>query len=118
MFRLTLHSLWSHKRRLISTCVAVLLGVAFMAGTLVLTSTLNSVFDDLFAGMGEGVDAQVRGPVLFESEFQGTQRDLIHENTVDSIRAVPGVAGVEPFMRRSSLELGERSMGRASTLNA
>lgn len=105
MFRLTLHSLWSHKRRLISTCIAVLLGVAFMAGTLVLTSTLNSVFDDLFEGMGAGVDAQVRGPILFESEFQGTQRDLIHENTVDSILAVPGVAGVEPFAASFSMTL-------------
>jgi putative ABC transport system permease protein len=103
MLRLTLHSLWSHKRRLVATCVAVLLGVAFMAGTLVLTSTLNRVFDDLFRGMGEGVDAQVRGPVLFESEFQGTQRDLIHESTVDSILEVPGVAAVEPFVASYSM---------------
>ncbi len=105
MLRLTFHSLWSHKRRLVSTCIAVLLGVAFMAGTLVLTSTLNSVFDDLFSGMGEGVDAQVRGPVLFESEFQGTQRDLVHENTVPSIEAVPGVAATEPFAATFSATL-------------
>ena len=97
MLRLTLHSLWSHKRRLVSTCIAVLLGVAFMAGTLVLTSTLNRVFDDLFKGMGEGVDAQVRGPVLFESDFMGVQRDLIQESTVNSVLRVPGVAAVEPF---------------------
>ena len=41
MFRHTLRSLWSHKRRLISTCIAVILGVAFMAGTLVLSATIN-----------------------------------------------------------------------------
>lgn len=105
MLRLTLHSLWSHKRRLVSTCIAVLLGVAFMAGTLVLTSTLNSIFDDLFKGMGEGVDAQVRGEVLFESEFQGTQRDLIDEDVVDSILEVPGVAAVEPFAASFAMTL-------------
>ena len=43
MFRTTLRSLWSHKRRLISTCVAVILGVAFMSGTLVLNSTISKV---------------------------------------------------------------------------
>jgi len=83
----------------------VLLGVAFMAGTLVLTSTLNSVFDSLFKGMGEGVDAQVRGPILFESEFQGTQRDLIDESVVDEIEAVPGVAATEPFAASFSITL-------------
>ena len=39
MFKTTFRGLWSHKRRLVSTVIAIVLGVAFMAGTLVLTST-------------------------------------------------------------------------------
>ena len=49
MLRVTLRSFWEHKRRLVSTVIAIVLGVAFMAGTLVLTDTLDKVFDDLFA---------------------------------------------------------------------
>ena len=95
MFRTTLRSLWSHKRRLISTCVAVILGVAFMAGTLVLNSTLSRVFDDLFGDLGQGIDAVVRGPELFESDFGGTVRDLVPESLVTEVRDVPGVAAAE-----------------------
>ena len=95
MIRTTLRSLWSHKRRLISTSIAVILGVAFMAGTLVLTSTINHVFDDLFSTGAEGTDAIVRGPVLFKDQQAGTRRDRIPEYAVDKVRAIPGVAAAE-----------------------
>lgn len=38
MFKLTVKTLWSHKRRLIGTFAAVALGVAFLSGTLVLAT--------------------------------------------------------------------------------
>ncbi|MEZ5179719.1 MAG: ABC transporter permease [Acidimicrobiales bacterium] len=99
MFRTTLRSLWSHKRRLISTCVAVILGVAFMSGTLVLNSTIGRIFDDLFADFGQGVDAVVRGPALFESQTgNGTQRALLDDSITDKVAAVPGVAAAEGSM--------------------
>ena len=49
MFRTTLKDLSARKLRLLTTSIAVLLGVAFMAGTLVLTDTIGQTFDDLFA---------------------------------------------------------------------
>ena len=63
MFRTTLKNLAAHKLRLLTTSLAVLLGVAFMAGTLVLTDTIGKTFDDLFADANEGTDAFVRGEV-------------------------------------------------------
>jgi putative ABC transport system permease protein len=90
VFQTTLRSLWSHKRRLVSTSLSVILGVAFMTGTLILSSTVNRVFDDLFGTLGENVDAVVRGPELFESQFTGTQRALLDEATVDAVAEVPG----------------------------
>ena len=105
MIRTTLNSLWSHKRRLISTCLAVILGVAFMAGTLVLTSTINSVFDDLFANVNDGTDAIVRGPELFKSEQGGIQRDAISEDSLQKVEAVAGVAAASPFIATEELTL-------------
>jgi putative ABC transport system permease protein len=49
MWRATFRGLAAKKFRLVLTSLAVVLGVAFMAGTFVLTDTLGSVFDDLFA---------------------------------------------------------------------
>jgi putative ABC transport system permease protein len=40
MFRITLKELAAKKLRLLSTALAVFLGVAFLAGTLVLTDTV------------------------------------------------------------------------------
>jgi putative ABC transport system permease protein len=99
MRRVTLRSLWEHKRRLVSTVLAILLGVAFMSGTFVLADTLDKVFDDLFADVNEGLDARVEGEVLFSSSFGGDQRARLDENLVDTVAEVEGVAAAEPFVQ-------------------
>ncbi|MEQ1788671.1 MAG: ABC transporter permease, partial [Acidimicrobiales bacterium] len=96
MLRVTLRSFWEHKRRLVSTVVAIVLGVAFMAGTFVLTDTLDQVFDDLFAEAGDEVDAQVQGEVLFSDPFAGDQRANLPESLVGDVAGLEGVTGAEP----------------------
>ena len=44
MRRVTLRSLWAHKRRLLSTVLSVVLGVSFMSGTFILSTTLDRSF--------------------------------------------------------------------------
>jgi putative ABC transport system permease protein len=87
MLRVTLRSFWEHKRRLISTIVAIVLGVAFMAGTFVLSDTLDKVFDDLFAESSEEIDTLVQGEVLFSDPFAGDQRALLDPGLVDTVAA-------------------------------
>ena len=98
MLRVTLRSFWEHKRRMVSTVVAILLGVAFMAGTFVLSDTLGKVFDDLFAEGSENVDTQVQGEVLFGDPMMGDQRALLDESLVDVVAAVEGVRVAEPYV--------------------
>jgi len=43
-----LKQVWAYKRRLTGTLLAVALGVAFLAGTLLLGDTLRANFDRLF----------------------------------------------------------------------
>src|SRR4051812_43686172 len=105
MFRTTLRGLWSHKLRLVATSLAVILGVAFMAGTPVLTSTLNSVFDDLFGDLGQGNDAIVRGEELFTPQATGKNRDLLDESVIDKTSAVDGVAAAEGSIQTFTLTL-------------
>ncbi len=99
MLRLTRRSLWEHKRRLVSTVVAIVLGVGFMAGTLVLTNTIGRTFDDLFATANKAIDAQVQGKVTLSDTFQGDKRALLDPGLIDQVRAVPGVRRVTPFIQ-------------------
>ena len=59
MFNLTRKGLWAHKVRFVLTGLAVVLGVAFMAGTMILTDTMGKTFDGLFATANEGIDVVV-----------------------------------------------------------
>ena len=52
--------LWARKRRLIGTSFAVVLGVAFLAATLVLGDTMRNGFDQAFADANAGIDVVVR----------------------------------------------------------
>lgn len=105
MIRQSFRSLWSHKRRLISTSVAIVLGVAFMAGTLVLTSTINQIFDDLFASTNKNTDAVIRGPVQFKDQQQGTVRDKLPESLAAKVAALPFIDAVAPLKANMNMTL-------------
>jgi putative ABC transport system permease protein len=94
MFHLTLRELAAKKLRLLTTAIAVMLGVAFMAGTLVLTSTISKTFDGLFTDGYAGTDAYVRRTTEISPEF-GMQRPRLDASIVDTISAVDGVAAAE-----------------------
>src|ERR687889_28575 len=76
MFSLTIKGLWAHKLRYALTGLAVVLGVAFMAGTMVLTDTMQTTFDGVFESA---------------NEFSDT-RDRIDASVVEQVAAVDGVA--------------------------
>ena len=96
MRKVTLRSLWAHKRRLLSTLLAVVLGVAFMAGTFILSTTLDQSFDDLFSQVVEPVDAVVQGEVLFSDLLTGEQRANLPESLAFEVADIDGVAAVAP----------------------
>ncbi|HEX2149545.1 MAG TPA: ABC transporter permease, partial [Actinomycetota bacterium] len=90
MWKLTLKNLKARKLRLAMTAFAVVLGVAFVAGTFVLTDTMNSAFDNLFSDVNEGLDVIVRSESEFESQFGGS-RQPIPDTLVDTVAGVDGV---------------------------
>jgi putative ABC transport system permease protein len=95
MLRVSLHDLWSRKRRLLGMSFAVLLGVAFLSGTLVLSDTMRRGFDDVFGAANAHTDVVVRD--ASELQYQNaTQRGQLDASLADEVRAVPGVAAVAP----------------------
>lgn len=95
MLNVTLKGLLAHKLRLALTALAVVLGVAFMAGSLVLTDTIRSVFNDLFAEVNLGTDAVVRKQETFEGQFGQSQRGRVTQDDLDLVLSLPSVAGAE-----------------------
>ena len=98
MLTTILKSLWSRKRRLFGTCIAVVLGVAFLAGTMILGDTTKSGFSSTFASANDGTDVVVRNATRIGSEEERT-RGLIDESMVADVAAVSGVAAAVPEVR-------------------
>ncbi|MEU3745997.1 MULTISPECIES: ABC transporter permease [Streptomyces] len=97
--RLTLASLRAHRRRFLGTFAAVLLGVAFLTGTLVMGDTLRTSFDAMFTGATRGTDAVVRSATVVTAagEAQGT-RGPVDAGLADRLAEVPGAAAAAPLV--------------------
>ncbi|MFJ7198957.1 MULTISPECIES: ABC transporter permease [unclassified Streptomyces] len=105
--RLSIASLRTHRRRFAGTFVAVLLGVAFLTGTLVMGDTLRASFDTLFADANAGTDAVVRGSdvVTVAGETQGT-RQPVGTALLKRIERTPGVAAAAPDIQGAGQLVG------------
>lgn len=90
MFKTTFKGLMAHKLRMALTALAVVLGVGFIAGTFVLTDTMNAAFDDLFDDVTRGTDVYVRGSSDFEAAFGGS-RQPIDDDLLETVQGVDGV---------------------------
>jgi putative ABC transport system permease protein len=114
-----LRSLAARKLRLLATGLAVTLGVAFMAGTLVLSDTITKSFNDLFAGVYEDTDAVVRAEAMFAiPDGFGEARGRVDADVLEVVRAVDGVAAAEgsvlgyaQLVDRSGEPMGDPTMG-------
>jgi len=91
MWKVTLKGLFAHKLRFMLTALAVILGVSFISGTLVLSATIQKTFDDLFADINRGTDAVVRAHEVLTADFGGGQRPNVPASLVDVVTQTPTV---------------------------
>jgi putative ABC transport system permease protein len=117
MVKVALRGLLAHKSRLVTTFLAVALGVAFIGGVLVLTDTMNRSFDDLFADVYRDTDAVVRSNQTIGTDF-GELRGQIDGSLLEDVRSADGVAeadgSVDGFARvidRAGDPVGDPAMG-------
>jgi len=95
MWRVTLKGVVAHRLRYALTALAVLLGVAFIAGTFVLTDTMNNSFNGLYSQMYQGTAAVVRATQPFNPGTNfANQRQLIDASLATTVARVPGVQAV------------------------
>jgi putative ABC transport system permease protein len=95
VFEVALKGVLARKGRVVTTAIAVLLGVAFVTGTLVLSDTIVKVFNDLFADVNEGTDAIVREESTFDDGFGTDIRGRIDAAALTPVLGAEGVADAE-----------------------
>ena len=96
MTRLTVADLRAHRTRFLGTALAIALGVAFMAGTLVLTTTLSRSYGAVARTAMAGTDALVRSDQLLVGDDGTEVRATVDDAVLAAVRATPGVAAAAP----------------------
>ncbi|MBB5935380.1 FtsX-like permease family protein [Streptomyces zagrosensis] len=106
--RISLASLRAHKRRFVGTFFAVLLGVAFLGGTLVMGDTLRASFDTMFGNATSGTDAVVRSADAITTPDDGAgSREPVATSLARDLKRVDGVAAAEPSIQGAGQLVGK-----------
>jgi len=91
--KLALKGLLSRKLRSVLTGFAVVIGVAFVVGTLVFTDTIDASFKNLFERTQQGVDVSVEARQAVKADF--SQPPTMPADTLAKVKTVPGVEQAE-----------------------
>lgn len=104
MLRATLKSVWARKVRLIMSALSIVLGVAFVAGSLMFTNMLSSSFDSLVKGSLADVNVsfEATGISGFENNA-GVPPALLTDEDVAAVEAIDGVVRVEPMVSNTQV---------------
>ncbi|MFF3752917.1 ABC transporter permease [Streptomyces sp. NPDC002018] len=96
MFRTALRTVLAHKARLLMTVLAVMLGVAFVSGTLVFTDTIGNAFRGQSAKSFKDVAVAVTSHDNRDNgeKDEGGKSPGLSRETVEKLGAVDGVASV------------------------
>lgn len=98
MLKSALAGLRAHVFRLLATTVAIVLGVGFVAGTLVFGDTARAAMYDQFARAAKNVDVAVAPPAIARKSGRDKGPEL-PLSTVDDVRRVVGVAAADGRMQ-------------------
>jgi len=91
MFTLVLRGFTQRKLRVVLTAIAIALGVALMAGTYILTDTINQSFAGIFQVANRGHDVVIT-PTQALGRRTRSQTSPITDQMLAQVRAAPGVA--------------------------
>lgn len=103
MVRTTLAGLRAHKLRLLLTSLAIALGVGFIAGTFVLTDTIEAGFTEKFGAAADKIDVAV----LPARDKGADTAEPLPEAALKKIRAATGVGDARGLVRGTAALVGK-----------
>jgi putative ABC transport system permease protein len=96
MVRFALKGLLGRKLRTALTAIAIVLGVAMVAGTFMLTDSIDKAFDTIFTDVRQGSNAVISGKSAFDlTEGSGSNSPTLDESLLAQVRKLPTVAQAE-----------------------
>ena len=106
MTRVALRGLLGRKLRTALTALAIVLGVAMISGTYVLTDSIDQAFDRIFTGIRAGSDVVVTGKSPFDiGEQSGVDEPPLPESLLEEVRGLPGVGETEGSVSSETTQL-------------
>src|SRR5262245_42582702 len=104
MYRLALKGLLGRKLRTALTAIAIVLGVAMVSGTFMLTDSIDKAFDTIFTEVRQGSNAVISGKTAFDlSEDTGSAAPTLKEGLLAQVRALPDVEAAEGSVEGDAL---------------
>jgi putative ABC transport system permease protein len=106
MISVALKGLAGRKVRALLTAVAIVLGVAMISGTYVLTDTINSGFNTIFTNSYKNADVVISGKSAFDNPNGNTvEPPTFSETVLPKVQALPGVADAAGSVTTDALKL-------------
>ncbi len=94
MLRVTWRNLVARKVRLLLSAFAIVLGVAFVAGSMIFTDAMGGAFDDIIEGSTADVEISYEGAGDFDS---GQDNRTFPASVVKELEQLPGVESAHPL---------------------
>jgi ABC-type antimicrobial peptide transport system permease subunit len=92
MIKFSLLGLLQRKLRTVLTALAIVLGVAMVSGTYVLTDSIGTAFDSIFTDTYKNTDVAITGKSAVESGDNGTTTPAtFSESLLETVRKLPAV---------------------------
>jgi putative ABC transport system permease protein len=116
MLRVALKGLAGRKLRALLTAIAIILGVAMISGTYVLTDTINNAFTSIFTQTYKNADAIISAKTAFTNDNgNGVQAPSFSENLLAKVQALPDVKAAEGSVTDDRTQLVGRNGKVVST---
>jgi putative ABC transport system permease protein len=121
VIKFALKGLLGRKLRTALTAIAIVLGVAMVSGTYVLTDSIDQAFDAIFNDVRQGSDAVITGRSAFDlTDGSGSEAPTLDEALLDRVRTLPEVQQAEGGVDSESTVLidkeGEAIVGNAPSI--
>jgi putative ABC transport system permease protein len=97
MFKVALKGLYGRKLRAALTAMAIVLGVAMMSGTFILTDTIKGAFNTIFTVSYKNADAVISGKTAFTNTGNGApiQAPSLPSSLLTKVKVLPGVQAAQ-----------------------
>ena len=105
MLRIALKDVFARKRRLVTTAIAIALGIAFLTGTQLLSSILSDSITSLVDDTYDGVDAVVRSSKVQEVGFGNEIRSPVPAPLAEQVALVRGVRASSGIVETATAQL-------------